>query len=80
MTQVFLEVILLALLRPETMFTLNCLHIDQLSVWGLAKSHSLKDTHTQNTLEQYVCDLGTRLTLKPPLGKYSSTGHESANK
>lgn len=74
-----MEVIHLAVLTPGMMFTLNCLHIDQLSVWGLAKSNSLKGMHIHNTVKQYVRDLGTCLTAKPPLGKYSSTGHESRN-
>lgn len=64
------------------MFTLNCLHIDQLSVWELAQSHSLKDIHTHKTHwnSMWVTFCTCTITLKPPLGKYSSTGHESRNK
>lgn len=69
-----MEVIHLAVLTPGMMFTLNCLPIDQLSVWGLASSNSLKGTHTQSTVERCVRDLGTCLTAKAPWGKYSSTG------
>lgn len=59
-----MKVIHLAVLMSGTIFTLNCLHIDQLSVWGPAKSNSLKDTHIQNTVKQCVRDLGTCLTAK----------------
>lgn len=42
-------------------------------VWKPARTHSLKDGHTQKTLKQYESDLGINPTVKPPLGKYSDT-------
>lgn len=46
MSQIFVEVILHAVLTLGAKFTLNCLYIDQLPVWKLAKTHNMKDKHT----------------------------------
>ena len=74
-----LEVIHLALLKPETILIYNYLHIDLPSVKGLAKSNSLKGTRTKHWESVCERDLDTCLTANPPLGKYSSALHESRN-